>query len=184
MFRCSTGCCTIQIYEQKWRRFIYRKRSKKAGVFIFDPEQERVLLVRSRGFLYGAPKGTIETDESCIDCAIREVKEETGLIVNESDFKKGVKIKNRAIYYYAEMKTTNVQPEDRPDNDVNAITWIKISCLEEFIKNGIVTLNQDCKLLFKKFLDKIFCRSEFTKVRNRKSKSLSKKRNLEEYKIN
>lgn len=183
MSRCSSGCCQIQLCEQKNRRFVYRKKTKKAGVFIFDPEQQRVLLVRSRGFLFGPPKGTIEDNESCSQCAIREVREETGLVIQETVFKKGVKIKNRAVYYYAEISTTNVFPEDRPDNDVNGITWVKLTCLEEFIKNGVITLNQDCKLLFKKFLNKTFSKSEFIKVENKKSKSLSKKRNKEEYKV-
>lgn len=180
MFHCTSKCCIIKNCDLLFKPFekkkFNQKRRKKAGVFIFDPEQSRVLLVRSRGDLFGAPKGSIEENENIIDCALRELKEETGLILNQNQLLKEIKIKNRSFYFYSEIKTKDdVFPEIKEDNDVNGITWIKIDCLEDMIKNGLITLNQDCKFLFKKFLNISFMKSEFTKIKKRKSKSLSKK---------
>lgn len=170
MMRCSDNCCAIK-YSTLPRKPIYKTRSKKSGVFIFDPVEKRVLLVQSRGHLWGSPKGTIEQDETNAQCAIREVKEETGLDINVTDFQRGVKIKNRALYYYAELKTTEVDPENKEENDVNGITWIKIDCLAKMIKDGNMILNQDCKLLFRKFLGIVFPLSDFIKVEKKKSRS-------------
>lgn len=172
MIRCSEKCCTIK-YSILPSKPIFKIRCKKSGVFIYDPTEERVLLVQSRGHLWGCPKGTLENEETSAECALREVKEETGLVLNVSDFKRGVKIRNRALYYYAEIKTTEVYPENREDNDVNGITWIKIKCLEKMIINGDIILNQDCKLLFKKFLYITFPKSDFVRVEKKRSRSMN-----------
>ena len=82
-FLCVDGCCKIQIKEYK-HQFLYSKNKinkKKAGVFIYDPNTNKVLIVQSRGNLWGAPKGTLEYGETNIECAIIEVEEETGLII-------------------------------------------------------------------------------------------------------
>jgi ADP-ribose pyrophosphatase YjhB (NUDIX family) len=166
-YTCSKGCCTIEelpleIQPRKKRR----GNCRKAGVFIYDPEEDRVLLVESRGQLWGPPKGTLEIDieETSCDCAIREVKEETGIELVPENFLRAIKIKNRAVYYYTEMKMCPVKIQEIPDNDANGITWIKIACLEEFIQSGNIILNQHCKTAFEKFLGKTFPKSGFTKV--------------------
>ena len=89
-----------------------KRYRKKAGIFIYDPETKKVLLVQSRGRLWGPPKGTIKDNELDKDCAIREVKEETGINILESNFLKIMRIKNNAIYYYVEMKECNVNIQD------------------------------------------------------------------------
>lgn len=170
-YTCSKGCCTIeeQPLEQQPRRK-RRGNCRKAGVFIYDPEENRVLLVESRGHLWGPPKGTVEMDidETSCACALREVKEETGLVLTADDFLRAIKIKNRAIYYYTEYKTCSVSIQKSEDNDANGITWIKIDCLEEFIKSGNIVLNQHCKIAFEKFIGKSFPKSGFTRVENGK----------------
>ena len=155
---CKKGCCTIKICKYKIEPIIFKRKENcpKAGVFIYDPDEDRVLIVQSRGILWGCPKGTIETDkkESSLECAIREVKEETGLDINGDKFTKLIKI-NRAIYYYTEMKTVEVfvQNEDK-FNDANGITWIKVDCLEDCIKDGIISLNRHAIIAFRRFIDK------------------------------
>jgi len=179
IYKCPKKCCLIEVIEPNPPTLIRRLRRghcRKAGVFIYDPSEKRVLLVQSRGQLWGPPKGTLEVDieETSSECAIREVKEETGLELKAEDFSRAIKIKNRAIYYYTERKTEPVHIQNgNDDNDANGITWIKISCLEQCINSGHIILNQHCKLVLKKILGHEFPKSEFIKVRPRRKKRIS-----------
>ena len=86
MFYCSNKCCEIKISPYIKSVIIYNNFSNfKSGIFIFDPENQKILLVQSNGNLWGIPKGTIQKNESFADCAIREVYEETGLIFNTNN---------------------------------------------------------------------------------------------------
>lgn len=172
IYNCPKKCCIIEVNEPS-EHLVRRRRGhcRKAGVFIYDPEEKRVLLVQSRGQLWGPPKGTLEIDknETSCQCAVREVKEETGLDVKPEDFTRAIKIKNRAIYYYLERKTEQVHIQyNQEDNDANGITWIKLDCLEECILSGHIIINQHCKLVLKKFMEKDFPKSDFVKVKTRR----------------
>jgi mRNA-decapping enzyme subunit 2 len=156
--KCPDGCCTIKIKPYVNTNFQFQRSSKnnrKAGVFIYDPSCSKVLMIQSKGNLWGSPKGTVKQGETDIECAIREVKEETGIDVLESDFLRFVKIKNKAVYFYIEMLMCDVDVQDHIDeNDANGIGWINIDCLEKIIKNGNIKLNQHSRFIFKKFLNK------------------------------
>lgn len=157
-YRCENGCCTLEInpYVPNSLHKTIRKR-KKAGVFIYDPETDKVLLVQSRGQLWGPPKGTLEIGESDRMCAIREVKEETGLNINYKDFSKATIINNRAIYYYLEQPACEVHVQDHIyNNDANGIGWIKIDCLDKCVRNGNIILSKHCIKVFQKFKNKTF----------------------------
>lgn len=167
-YLCEKGCCTIKVRHctPKNVKYFRTGNRKKSGVFLYDPDQDRVLLVQSRGDLWGAPKGTVE-NETSLECAIREVKEETGLDIDPTIFQKAIRIKNRALYYYAEHPTTkvNVQVhEDDEKNDANGIGWIKMSCLHTMIKNGAIVLNNHTTIMFKEFMNITFPKSGFIKV--------------------
>ena len=173
-YYCEKKCCLIEVSNLVDNLFHRLKRAScKAGVLIYDPDQQRVLLVQSRGQLWGPPKGTVEIskNETSCQCAIREVKEETGLDIAPQDLTRAITIKNRAVYYYAEIKFTPVTIQTgQEDNDANGITWIKIDCLEQMIKSGQIILNQHCKIAFKKFLKLDFPKSDFIKVKSRRKK--------------
>jgi ADP-ribose pyrophosphatase YjhB (NUDIX family) len=149
---CLKGCCQIKIsiFNTEEKR-PHRRSFRKAGAFIVDPEENRILLVQSRGNLWGPPKGTLE-NETSIECAIREVKEETGLEIKATEFQRVIKIKNRAIYYYIERKTEQVHVQNTHNNDANGITWIKLDCLKDCVTHGNITLNQHCKIGLKRFM--------------------------------
>lgn len=150
---CLNGCCQILIATYNNEKKPHRRSYKKAGALIYDPEENKILLVQSRGNLWGPPKGTLE-NETSVDCAIREVREETGLDIKAEEFKKAIKIKNRAIYYYIERKSEPVlvQCNNNNNNDANGITWIRIDCLKSLVKNNQFSLNQHCKIVLKKFI--------------------------------
>ena len=156
IFDCCKGCCKIEVvqYTSSIKKMTKRKSNKKAGIFIYDYISGKVLLVQSRGNLWGVAKGTFEHNETSIQCAIREVKEETGLEICQSKLKKMYIINDNAFYYLLNMKEIDVEIQSNvEDNDVNGIGWIKIECLKELIKIGTIKLNHHSRLCFKHFLN-------------------------------
>ena len=170
-FTCPNGCCTIIIEPYTAVKDPFekiRQRKYKAGAFIYDSEKNKVLLIQSRGHLWGPPKGTIQNKESSRDCAIREVKEETGLNIIIDDFSKAVKIQNRAIYYYIDMKECDVKVQTHIEgNDANGICWIKPECLEQCIQNGNIAITKHCRIVFESIMNKIFPQSTFILIEKR-----------------
>ena len=161
MFKCKTGCCKIKInnYVNQNKKF---NNKHKAGIFIYDPTDRKVLLVQSRGKLWGPPKGTVNIGESYVDCAIREVYEETGIKLNRCQSRCSLlkipsphflKIKDSCVYYYIELKFRELYIQNTKDNDANGITWIKISCLEELINDGLIILTHHAKIAFNYFIN-------------------------------
>ena len=158
LFKCYKGCCTIKVqpyYEQKINYF-NNKPKKKAGMFIYDPNTQKILLVQSKGNLWGPPKGTVNEKELIKECAIREVKEETGLDISIKQLSNEMNFKNKAFYYYLEMKECEVFIQNHNNNDANGIAWINIDCLSEFIIKGNISLTRHCKWLINKILSKNF----------------------------
>jgi 8-oxo-dGTP pyrophosphatase MutT (NUDIX family) len=87
-YLCENKCCVIKLkpYTRHKKYYNLNYKKHKAGVFIYDPKTNKILLVQSNGNLWGPPKGTLKSGETYQECAIREVQEETGLIVNEINF--------------------------------------------------------------------------------------------------
>lgn len=168
IFTCPDKCCTIKIKPYVHAKDPFervRRRRRKAGVFIYDPQSDKVLLIQSRGNLWGLPKGTINYGETERQCAIREVKEETGLTISDDSFTKAAKIYNCAIYFYMEMKECEVSIQDHIyENDANGIGWIKMSCLQKCVENGNISLSKHSRIVFRKFHKKHFPNPGFTMV--------------------
>ena len=151
---CKKRCCIFNKCDYKFTNcWAETKRSKKkAGVFVCDPENMRILIVQSRNNLWGSPKGTIEKGENSIVCALRELKEETSLNISESDLSLSKKIRNDSIYYYTEMnyKKTKININEIED-DISGISWIHIDCLKNMIDDKTISVTQHFKILVKKF---------------------------------
>ena len=158
IIKCIKGCCTLYVEEYKGKvpnkkEILDNNYQEKAGMFIYDPYSKKILLVKSRGRLWGPPKGGTEKDEKILDCAKREVKEETGLIISDDDIIIKININSRAVYYYVELKETDVKVQNHIiGNDANGIGWINKNCLYEMVTNGKILLNQHCRILIRRFL--------------------------------
>lgn len=172
---CHNGCCKIQI-DYSLFSDTNSNTNKKAGIFIYNPTEDRVLLVQSKNELWGPPKGSLKENETYYDCAIREVKEETGIELKYEQLTRVVRIKN-SVYYYAEidnseyLNVTIQNSETSEMNDANGITWIKTECLEKMINSGQIKLNLYAIIILKKFLKKSFSKSDFVFVKKRKRKN-------------
>jgi ADP-ribose pyrophosphatase YjhB (NUDIX family) len=169
-FTCKNKCCLVKIKPYiKNPNEKPRRPRKKAGVFIYDPKQNKVLLIQSKGRLWGPPKGTLNCGETDRICAVREVMEETGLEISTSEFTRATTIKHRAIYFYIERDECNVNLQDHiRDNDANGICWMTPDCIEQCILDGNILLTQHCRIVFKRFLNKTFPHSTFTVIVRKK----------------
>jgi ADP-ribose pyrophosphatase YjhB (NUDIX family) len=161
VYNCSDNCCIFKItpYKQvKWNNDNWKNPSNritKAGGFVIDPSTSKILLVQSRGQMWGPPKGTMQDNETVEECAIREVYEETGISLHTSQFLTSTVVKNKAIYYNVELQEAEINPQNHiKDNDANGIGWFSINCLNDLIKEGKISVNQHCKFLIKKFFRK------------------------------
>ena len=159
--RCHKGCCNFTVLPYKHGYHAYNKnvnpeqKLRKAGSFIYDKQKNKVLLVQSRGQMWGPPKGSIKENEEVIDCAIREVKEETGLDIEEKNFLGSIIIKTKAQYYFTDMSETDVVLQTHiEDNDANGIGWFDVDCMNSLINDGLISINQHCRMLIKKVFDK------------------------------
>ncbi len=160
--KCKKGCCLVRtlVYDKSLNiPYITTKETiKKAGCFIYDFLNKKVLLVQSRGHLWGAPKGRIQENEDPLECAIREVKEETGLDVSESDFVSSILIHSKSLYYYINVDSSNnevvdIFPQTMKDNDANGIGWFQLDCLVEMSHEKQININKNCKILIKRVFD-------------------------------
>ena len=156
--RCSNGCCYYRHAPYEYEHVPYivsLLKLKKSGSFIFDKHNKKVLLVQSRGQMLGPPKGSIQQNETPLECAIREVKEETGLDITESQFCGSTVIKSKALYYFIDtLDEWSVYPQiDIKDNDANGIGWFHIDCLEKWKEKGLI-INQHCRILIKRIFEK------------------------------
>ena len=146
---CDCGTCSfeIQIYN-RYKEFSKNKR--KAGIVIYNQPTNSLLLVQSRGNLWGFPKGSIEENETIKEAAIREVKEETGFSIDASKLSTVHKVNNKVTYYETVMERLPLVVQNIPDNDVNALAWVKLSCILDLINNKKIQLNSHAKFLCKK----------------------------------
>ena len=175
-FHCKKKCCKLHVMPYFHKKDPFekvRRKRRKAGVVIYDPKEDRVLLVQSRGHLWGPPKGTLNYRETERECAVREVKEEVGLEISMNDFTGATKIKNKAQYFYVEMDTGDVTVQKHIlENDANGVGWIKTKCLEQCIIDGMISLNQHCRIVLKRFLDREFPHSSFITVLPKRQRRL------------
>ena len=175
-FVCPDKCCTLKIapYTTKHSKDFLKEVQHctgKAGVVLYDTIQDKVLIVQSRGHLWGPPKGTLQYGESQRICAVREVKEETGLDISADSFTRAVNLSNRAMYFYMETSETDVEVQSQiADNDANGVGWIKLKCLQECVENGNISLSKHCQIVLKRLLNKTFVHPVFTIVERKKKK--------------
>lgn len=158
VYLCPNQCCTIKISPYKHTPRIYSNTpQKKAGALIKDPSTNKILLVQSKGNLWGIPKGTANLNEEMPLCAIREVQEETGIILSVENFLDSCNIFNKGTYFYTELPECNVEIQHTIiDNDANGITWINLDCLRKLLQKGDIQLNKHTIIVLHKFLGVTF----------------------------
>lgn len=153
---CNKGCCVLKtsLYDTSVPVNDEDKYGKrKAGILLYDKKKECVLLVQSRGNLWGIPKGTLYENESIVEGAIREVNEETGIIIDKDDLDKYLEIDDLCSYFFLEYEKCEVEVQTHlKGNDANSVGWVNTSCLKTFIAGNKIKLTSHAKIILKTFL--------------------------------
>ncbi len=98
--------------------------------------------------MYESSSGSLEDGESEIECAIREVIEETGITITEEVLTRPpIRICNSVTYFYLEMNECSIKIEKNDQNDATGIAWIKPECLKKSIESGNITLTSHFRIL-------------------------------------
>jgi 8-oxo-dGTP pyrophosphatase MutT (NUDIX family) len=101
-----------------------------AGGFIFDISNSAVLIVKGPS-KWSLPKGHLEPNEHPSMAAVREIYEETSLIIDIPNLNRSKKLR-KCIYYYVILKDADKFKLDPIDKkEVSDIKWIKY---EELVK--------------------------------------------------
>lgn len=153
---CNKGCCHINTvaFDDSCRNFEFTAHSNqsKAGVCMLNMFSGKILLVQSCGNKFGLPKGSIERGETKIQCAIRELKEETGIQVTKNLLQKYASIDDTGYYYlcYAFTEEGRIQYTHGVYNDATGIAWIHIDCLKQMIKQRQIKINSHTRKIIEK----------------------------------
>lgn len=114
----------------------YKSTIPVRGVALFNKDLTKVVLVKgTESNAWSFPRGKISKDESDIDCAIREVEEETGFnardLISENDvIERTIKGKNYKIYMVKNVpEDYNFQPLAR--NEISKIQWHDIKSIQK-----------------------------------------------------
>jgi|UniRef100_A0A6C0LSR8 hypothetical protein len=153
---CPNGCCIMKTTDFKNKEDDHindTKRMKKTGILLYDPKTSSVLLIQSRGNLWGIPKGTLNEGETTKEGAIREVEEETGIRIDINTLDNYTCVGSDRLYYYLEYPKNDVEVQTHiVNNDANSIGWIKKSCLHDMIKDKTIRITYDTSILIEHFL--------------------------------
>ena len=102
------------------------KYEKSCGCIIID--NRKVLLVKQTSGDWGFPKGHVENNETEIETAIRETKEETNIDVEIDEKHRYVieyspkeNVWKEVVYYIAKMKSDTCIPQE---SEIEKIEWL------------------------------------------------------------
>ncbi|KFY25378.1 hypothetical protein V493_04676 [Pseudogymnoascus sp. VKM F-4281 (FW-2241)] len=131
---------------------LYKTRVPVRGAIMLNQALDAVVLVKGwkKGANWSFPRGKINKDEDDLDCAVREVYEETGYdiraagLVPESDEVKYIDIPMREqhirLYVFRDIPMdTHFEPRTR--KEISKIEWYRLSDLPAFRKKNQQTGN-------------------------------------------
>ncbi|GHV50344.1 hypothetical protein AGMMS49579_03770 [Spirochaetia bacterium] len=155
ILNCESGCCNINYTKEKSEYVHFRDRDvsyNTAGIALIY--NKSILLTQSYNNLWGVPKGKQEENETLQECALRELKEETGISFTNDIFNQLYKIYILTIHYHTMYiyiiklnkkvfyNTSNIYP------DCTGCGWINLSCIIKTLPINTLTKR------FLKFLKK------------------------------
>lgn len=126
----------------------YKTRVPVRGAILLNQDLDEVVLVKGwkKGASWSFPRGKINKDEKDLDCAIREVYEETGFdireagLVDDEENMKFIEITMREQHmrlYVFRGVPTDIHFEPRTRKEISKIEWYKLSELPTLQKNKL-----------------------------------------------
>ena len=113
----------------------------RAGVILYRESSDEFLLVQSKYSLkWGFPKGMCEKHETIIDCAMRELKEETGCILDKTDRLITTIIIRDCEYFVVHTdRDICINKSECDVTEINDIQWTKRNDIQFISKNSGLT---------------------------------------------
>ena len=127
-----------------------------AGGVIFN-EKKEILLIFRKG-KWDLPKGKLDKGEKLEDCAVREVKEETGLgkIRIESflgttyhTYHEGARYKLKESFWYKMHAAENQSLIPQTEEDIVALKWVKPADLKNYLNQCFSSVRDVLELALK-----------------------------------
>ncbi len=123
---------------------------ENAGIFVVDPINCSTLFVQSYHKYWGPPKGRMEKGETYRETALRELKEETGLILGEDKFIKTIRTRY-CIFYLVFINRKDIDILSIKGNEITGIGWFNLNCLAVNLPILDDILNIAAKQLIRKY---------------------------------
>lgn len=131
----------------------YKTRVPVRGAILLNEEMDEVVLVKGwkKNANWSFPRGKINKDEKDLDCAVREVYEETGFDIKDAGL---IKDEKRVKYIEINMREQNMRLyviggvskgtyfEPRTRKEISRIEWVKLSDLPTLKKLPAVKKNK------------------------------------------
>jgi mRNA-decapping enzyme subunit 2 len=139
---------SVENHTKAFEEFLqYKTRVPVRGAILLNEAMDSTILVKGwkKGANWSFPRGKINKDEDDLDCAIREVYEETGFdiraagLVPDNEAVKYIEITMREqqmrLYVFRDVPMdTHFQPRTR--KEISKIQWYRLSELPAFRKKG------------------------------------------------
>ena len=138
---------SVENHTRAFEEFLqYKTRVPVRGAILLNETMDSTVLVKGwkKNASWSFPRGKINKDEDDLDCAIREVWEETGLDLRAAGLvpkgkPKYIEINMRdqqmRLYVFRDIPmNTHFQPQTR--KEISKIAWYKLSDLPAFRKKG------------------------------------------------
>lgn len=138
---------STESYTAAFAEFLaYKSRVPVRGAIMLNEEMDEVVLVKGwkKGANWSFPRGKINKDEDDLDCAVREVYEETGFdiraagLVKEANEMKYIEVTMREQHmrlYVFRGVPMDTQFEPRTRKEISKIQWYKLNDLPTLKKN-------------------------------------------------
>ena len=134
-------------YTAAFAEFLaYKSRVPVRGAIMLNEDMDQVVLVKGwkKGATWSFPRGKINKDEDDLDCAVREVYEETGFdiraagLVREANEMKYIEVTMREQHmrlYVFRAVPMNTHFEPRTRKEISKIEWYKLNDLPTLKKS-------------------------------------------------
>lgn len=158
---CNDKCCeivqTMKQIQEPPHFLTDRTKRDKTGVIIINAEN-KILLSQSYNGCWGVPKGSKEPFENFEEAAIRETKEETGILVPYECFEYSrahVYVLHKHVFVMFMLKLKNKGPMAAKNphllgTESTGCGWINLNCLHTLHKQKKIRLNCITKLILKR----------------------------------